>query len=120
MTTQLPRTVASYIQATNAHDAAGFIALFAEDAVVDDAGREFRGLNAIKAWSDHEIFAANVTLDVIDVVDRDGETVVTSKVDGNFDRTGLPDPLFIDHHIKVEGGKIVGLKCRLAKRMPGG
>jgi hypothetical protein len=114
MTTHLPQTVAAYIRAINNHDAAAFIALFPDGAVVNDVGREFRGPAAIKAWSDREIFDARVTLEVIDVADRDGETVVTAKVDGNFDRTGLPDPLILNHHITVEGDKIVGLTCRLA------
>jgi hypothetical protein len=118
MTTQLPQTVAAYIAATNNHDAAAFIALFANGAVVDDVGREFRGLAAIKAWSDREIFDARVTLEVIDVADNDRETVLTTKVDGNFDRTGLPDPVIIDHHIAVEGDKIVSLTCRLAGGKP--
>jgi hypothetical protein len=56
-----------------------------------------------------------VTLEVIDVADRDGETIVTTKVDGNFDRTGLPNPVIINHHITAEGGKIVRLTCRLAR-----
>lgn len=114
MTTTLPETAAAYIRATNNHDAAAFIALFADGAVVNDVGRTFRGRAAIKAWSDREIFDAHVTLEVVDVVDRDGETVVTTKVDGNFDRTGLPDPLIINHHITVEGDKIACLTCRLA------
>ena len=114
MTTQLPKTVAAYIQAINNHDAAAFIALFPDGAVVNDVGREFRGPAAIKAWSDREIFDAKVTLEVIDVADRDGETIVTTKVDGNFDKTGLPDPVIINHHITVEGGKIARLTCRLA------
>jgi SnoaL-like domain len=118
MTTQLPQNVAAYVRAINNHDAAAFDALFADDAVVDDVGREFRGPAAIKAWSDREIFAADVTLEVIDMAERDGETVITVKVDGTFDRTGLPDPLFLSHQFKVEGGKIVGLKCRLAREMP--
>jgi hypothetical protein len=33
------------------------------------------------------------TLELLRVEDRDGTTVVTTKVDGNFDRTGLPDPV---------------------------
>src|SRR6476646_11875244 len=103
MMPQLPPTVAAYIRATNNHDAAAFIALFADGAVVDDVGREFRGRAAIKGWSDREIFDAQVTLEVIDVAIRDGKTVVTSKVDGNFDRTGLPDPLILEHDLMIEG-----------------
>lgn len=114
MTTTLPETAAAYVRTTNNNDPAGFIACFSESAIVHDAGREFRGIAAIKNWSDHEIFGASVTLEVLDVVDRDGETVISTRVDGTFDKTGLPDPLVLDHHIKVEGGKIVGLACRLA------
>ena len=114
MKTTLPQTAAAYVQTINNHDAAAFIALFADGAVVNDVGREFRGLAAIEAWSAREIFDAQVTLEVIDVVERDGETVVTTKVEGNFDRTGLPDPVIIDHHIAAKVGKIVELTCRLA------
>lgn len=115
MTTTLPSTAAAYVQATNNHDSAGFIDCFSENAVVADAGREFQGLAAIKAWSDHEIFGASVTLEVLDVAARDGETVIRTKVDGTFDKTGLPDPLLIDHYLTMEGDKIVGLACRLAE-----
>ena len=118
MTTQLPQTIAAYIRATNNHDAAAFIALFADGAVVNDVGREFRGRAAIKAWSDREIFDARVTLEIVDVADRDGETVVAAKVDGNFDRTGLPDPLILEHDLAVAGDKIIKLTCRLAGEKP--
>jgi ketosteroid isomerase-like protein len=114
MTTQLTPIAAAYVRSINDHDPAAFIALFADGAVVDDVGREFRGRAAIKAWSDREIFDARVTLDVRDVADHGGTAVVTSKVDGNFDRTGLPDPVIIEHHIAVEGDRIVRLTCRLA------
>jgi hypothetical protein len=39
---------------------------------------------------------------------------VTAKVDGTFDRTGLPDPLVLSHHITVKEGKIAMLRCRPA------
>src|SRR5207237_549255 len=113
MTMQLPPTAAAYVRSINDHDPAAFNALFVDEAVVNDVGREFRGPAAIKAWSDREIFEARVTLKVIDIADRDGETVITTKVDGNFDRTGLPDPVIINHHITTQAGKIVGLTCRL-------
>src|SRR5882672_6257553 len=107
MTMQLPPTAAEYVRSINDHDPAAFNALFAEAAFVNDAGREFRGRTAIKSWSDRDIFDAQVTLEVIDATHRDGETVITTKVDGNFDRTKLPDPVIINHHITAEGGQIV-------------
>lgn len=116
MTMQMSPTAAAYIRSVNEHDSAAFIALFANDAVVNDAGREFRGVAAIKAWSDQDIFDAQVTLEVIDVADGNGTTVVTTIVDGNFDRTGLPDPVIINHHFTTEGGKVVGLTCQLAAK----
>ena len=103
----------------NDHNRAAFNALFAATAVVNDVGREFRGSAAVKAWSDREIFTPLVTLEVIDVADQGGATVVTTKVEGNFDRTGLPDPVIIKHHITAAGGKIVGLTCRLGGEGPG-
>src|SRR5947209_19990966 len=114
MKPQLPPIVEAYVRATNNHDASAFIALFADDAVVDDIGREFRGLDAIKAWSDREIFDAQVTLDVIDTAYQDGEIVVTANADGTFYRTGLPDPIILAHHMVVRANRIFRLRWRLA------
>ncbi|MGD9721235.1 MAG: nuclear transport factor 2 family protein [Pirellulales bacterium] len=113
MPTTMPREVADYIRATNQHDGDGFVACFAEDALVNDAGREFRGAAAIKAWCDKEIVAAQVTLDVLDVAEHDRQVIVTTKVDGTYDKTGLPDPLILEHHAVVDGGKIARLTIRL-------
>lgn len=111
----LPSVVAAYVSAVNNHDAAAFLALFADDAVVEDVGRIFRGIDEIKNWSAKEIFAANVTLDVLAALVRDDETILTTKVDGTFDRTGRPDPLFLEHTITVKDEKITRLACGLAK-----
>jgi hypothetical protein len=114
MNTEILTPAESYVRTINGSDAAAFIDLFADDALVDDAGREFRGRDAIKSWSDHDIFAANVTLQVTDETEHDGATIITSIVDGNFDRTGLPDPVIITHRIKAAGNKITAITCRLA------
>jgi len=111
--TKLPRSVESYIRAINAGDAVELHSSFAHDAVVKDVGREFRGAEAIKEWADREIFAVKVALEVMGVAERDGQTVVTVKIEGTFDRTGLPDPLLMDHCFMVVGGKIATLICRL-------
>ncbi len=114
MKTTLSPAAAAYVRATNTHDASAFLACFTDDAVVDDAGREFRGIEAIRAWSNREIMEAQVTLELLAVDGRDGEVTLTTKVDGNFDRTGLPDPLILEHHLRLEGDKIAALTCRLA------
>ncbi len=119
MTTALPEIAAAYVRATNNHDAAAFIDCFTGSAVVHDAGREFRGTDAIKAWSDREIMDAQVTLEVLNVDDKGGEVTITTKVDGKFERTGLPDPVIINHHLTVAGDKIARLTCRLAGEEPG-
>ena len=112
--TRLPQPIATFIRAVNEHDADAFLSCFSNDAVVTDVGREFRGAAAIKEWCDREIFDVNVTLDVIGVAERDGQTVVTVKVDGIFDKTGLPDPLLLNHHFTLNGGKIAAFSSRLA------
>jgi ketosteroid isomerase-like protein len=110
----IPESIEIYIHAINNHDSQAFLACFTDDAVVDDVGREFRGTAAIKEWSNREIFAVNVTFEVIKVAERDGQIIVTGKVDGTFDKTGLPDPLLISHYFTLDGDKIAALTCRLA------
>jgi SnoaL-like domain len=107
---------AGYVHTTNGRNLAGFIALFAEDAVVDDAGRIIRGREAIQAWAASDIFAANVTFDVLGTSGDEGDATITAKVDGTFDRTGLPDPLIMTFQIMAVGGKITKVTCRLAER----
>ena len=114
MTIEMHTAAAAYVASINRHDRDAFNALFADGAAVDDGGRQFCGQAEIADWSQTDIFDAHVTLDVIAVKERDGQTVLTTRVDGNFDRTGLPDPVIIDQHIAIRDGKIVSLTCRLA------
>lgn len=107
---------AGYVRTTNEKNPAAFIALFADDAVVDDAGRIIRGREAIHAWAAADIFKADVTLETLDVIGDEHEATITATVDGSFDRTGLPDPLVMTFHIVSQGGKITKLTCRLAEQ----
>jgi hypothetical protein len=115
---KLPRAVETYIRAINARDADAFQSSFADDAVVKDVGREIRGIAAIKEWANREIFAVNVTLDVMETIAHDGQTIAIVKIDGTFDRAGLPDPLLMEHCFTVAGDKIASLTCRLAGEAP--
>ena len=106
----LPWPIASYLRAVNAGAKADFPASFADDAVVVDVNRELRGLDAITAWASADIFGAHVHFDVLDVTERPGRTIVRVKIDGTFDRTGLPDPLVMNHEFTVAEGKITELR----------
>jgi hypothetical protein len=109
----LPRVIEVFIRAINARDAKAFSSCFSPDAVVKDVGREICGITAIHEWGEREIFAVNVTLEVMSASERAGQTIVTVKVDGTFDRTGLPDPLIMEHCFTVARDKITELTCQL-------
>ncbi len=115
MTRELHQPIEAFIQATNNHNTDGFLATLTDDALITDEGQNYRGLAAIKEWSDERYIGANVALQVSDVIDRNGKSIVTLQVDGDFDKTGLPDPFYMDFHFTLDQNKI----CLLNIRLPG-
>ncbi len=109
MSTKLPQPVAAFIQATNDHDSAAFLGSFTEDALVNDIQREFWGKAAIGKWAEREIFGAKVTMEVVRAVDHYGDLIVTAKLDGEYDKTGLPEPLLLTFYFTLRGDKITKL-----------
>ncbi|WP_194819914.1 nuclear transport factor 2 family protein [Nocardia sp. XZ_19_385] len=83
MSQQLPHAVQQLIDATNAGKIDAFLDGFTADGVVDDWGREFRGPEAIRGWSDGEFLGKQVTLEVTDVATAEPETTVQAQVGGN-------------------------------------
>ena len=114
MNISLPVVADQYVRLINQSQSTDFMQLFSDRAIVEDAGKTIVGRDQIQKWCQSEIFDANVSLDVIDVAEQNGGVVVKTLVDGNFDRTGLPDPLIIEQTILIEGDKIVRLTCKLA------
>jgi len=80
---ELPEPVARAVAAANANDTEAFLACFTPDGVVDDWGRQFRGPNAIRGWSDREFIGVRVSLEVTGVEQRNGATTVTATVGGD-------------------------------------
>jgi len=111
---EMPPAIAAFIEATNAHNTNEFLATLTDSAVITDEGQEYRGIAAIKAWSDERYIGVNVALEAVEVVNRGGQTIVTVKVDGNFDKTGLADPFLMDFHFTPDTRKIAELNIRLA------
>ncbi|WMJ89188.1 nuclear transport factor 2 family protein [Anaerocolumna sp. MB42-C2] len=106
---QIPKAVEIHFQAVNANDPVAFLSIFAENAVVIDAGKEYYGKPDIKEWSDHEYFGVHLRLEVINAVQDAKEIVVTARCDGDYNKVGLPDPLFLDFHFMMDGDKITRL-----------
>jgi hypothetical protein len=85
------------------------MATFADDALVNDAHREFWGTESIRRWVAKEMVGDKVTIEVTEVIDRYGDTIVRGRYDGEFDTTNLPGELILTNYFTVRGGKIVSL-----------
>jgi hypothetical protein len=108
-TVSLPPVVAGHIDAVNAHDEDAIVATFADGALVNDAHREFWGSKAIRRWVAREMTGDQVTIDVTEVIDHHGDTIVRGRYDGTFDKTNLPEELILTNYFTVRDGKIVSL-----------
>ena len=98
--------MAEHIAAVNAFDEDAIVATFADDALVNDARREFWGAEAIRRWVAREMVGDHVT---IEVIDHHGDTIVRGRYDGTYDKTNLPDELILTSYFTVRDGKIVSL-----------
>ncbi len=105
----LPQVIQEHIAAYRRHDAETFMATLAPDALVNDIQREFLGHQAIRAWADKEIFGDNVTLEIEAAFDHFGNTIVRFRVDGDFDKSKLPDPLILTYYFTVQNARICQL-----------
>ena len=79
---ELPIPVAAALEAASAWNTEDFLVAFADDGVVDDWGREFRGREAIRGWSDAEFIGKRVTLRVTGVRTEGDTTTVSAEVGG--------------------------------------
>src|ERR1700685_606985 len=109
MTTDLRGVVADHVAAVNAFDTDAIVATFAEDAYVNDNKREIVGIDAIRRWVEKEMVGDHVTIEVREVLDHYGDTIVRGAYDGEYDKANLPKELILSNYFKVRDGKIVGL-----------
>ncbi|HWY19087.1 MAG TPA: nuclear transport factor 2 family protein [Solirubrobacteraceae bacterium] len=110
-TIALDGVVAELFAAINAFDTDAIMGTFADDALVNDVQREFWGKGDIRRWVEREIVGDKVTVEVADAIQHDGLTIVEGVYDGEYDKTGLPDPLVLTNYITVaeDTGKIANL-----------
>ncbi|HEY2529270.1 MAG TPA: nuclear transport factor 2 family protein [Xanthobacteraceae bacterium] len=101
--------VAAYVEATNSLNLEGLLALFADDALVNDQLRDYWRKPAIRKWAARDIIGQSLTMEVTTVIEHYGNLIVTANVAGKFDMTGLPDPLVHAFYFAVHGDRIVQL-----------
>jgi hypothetical protein len=109
MSQELPVVVAEHIRAVNAFDTDASVATFTKDAYVNDNRREIVGIEAIRRWVEKEIVGDHVTIEVREVLDHYGDTIVRGAYDGEYDKTNLPKELVLSNYFRIQNGKIVGL-----------
>ena len=110
-TIALDGVAAELFAAINAFDTDAIMGTFADDALVNDSRREFWGTRDIRSWVEREVVGDKVTVEVADAIEHDGLTIVQGVYDGEYDKTGLPDPLILTHYVTVaqDTGKIANL-----------
>jgi hypothetical protein len=108
-TATLAPVLAEYVDAVNAFDEDAIAATFADDALVNDVHREFWGREAIRRWAARELVGDRVTVEVTEILDHHGDTVVRGRYDGDYDKTNLPDEPILTSYFTVRDGKIVTL-----------
>jgi SnoaL-like domain len=108
-TIALHGVVADLFAAINAFDTNAIMDTFTDDALVNDVRREFWGKDEIRRWVEREIVGEKVTVQIADAIEHDGLTIVQGVYDGEYDKTGLPDPLILTSYFTVRDGRIVSL-----------
>ena len=106
MSIDLPKPIAIYIDAENRGDTSALDQCFAEDAVVHDERETIQGLAAIKEWKAETKRKYNHTIEPLESVQREGTTVVTNRLTGNFPGS----PIELEFVFTLEGDKIVSLE----------
>jgi hypothetical protein len=105
MTLNLPKPITAYFSADRA-DSEAVVRCFTNNAVVKDEGHTYEGLAAIKEWKTGSSKKYTYTSEPFASEERDGQTIVTSRVSGNFPGS----PLNLRYLFGLEGNKIASLE----------
>ena len=101
----LPKPIAAYFSADRS-DGEAVSRCFTENAVVKDEGHTHKGRAAIKEWKTDASAKYEYTCEPLKCEEKDGKTVVTSHLVGNF----LGSPVDLRFFFKLEGDKIASLE----------
>ena len=104
----LPKPIAAYFLADKADRGDGEVIsqCFTENAVVKDEGHSHKGRAAIKQWKTDVSTKYQYTCEPLACEEKDGQTVVTCRLVGNFPGS----PVDLRFFFTLEGEKIASLE----------
>ena len=105
MSIALPRPIADYFAADKG-DGEAVAHCFTEDGVVRDEARTHEGRAAIAKWREEAAGKYRYTVAPFAIEEKEGRTVVTSKVEGNFPGS----PVDLRYSFTLAGDKIARLE----------
>jgi hypothetical protein len=105
MTLDLPKPIAAYFTADKG-DGEAVSLCFTENAVVKDEGHTYHGRAAIKKWKADVSARYQYTSEPFACEQKDGRTVVTSRLTGNFPGS----PVDLRFFFELEGDRIASLE----------
>jgi hypothetical protein len=105
---RLPRPIEIYFESDKARDAEALARCFTADARVHDEERTHEGLAAITAWRIEARQKYEYTVEPLQAVQRDGKTVVTARVSGNFPGS----PVTLAYAFELDRDQITSLEIR--------
>jgi len=105
----LPAPVAAFMGAMNRGDLDGVVASFAAGALVNDQLHDYLGEAAIRAWAAADLIDDQVRMAVVKLVEVGDNVTVTTHVEGNFDKRGLPEPLVLTLYFNLCHDRIAQL-----------
>jgi SnoaL-like domain len=101
----LPKPIAAYFAADKG-DSETLSRCFTDNAVVKDEGHTYEGRAAIKKWKTDASTKYEYTSEPFACEQKDGKTVVTSRLTGNFPGS----PVNLRYLFELEGDKIASLE----------
>ena len=105
MSIELSRPIAAYF-AADKRDGEAIAQCFTENGVVTDEGHTYRGRSAIQQWKADASAKYDYISEPFASEERDGKTIVTSRLTGNFPGS----PVNLRFFFKLEGERIAALE----------
>jgi hypothetical protein len=106
MVLHLPHAIERYIDLENSGNVDALDECFTSNAVVRDEGHTYQGLASIRQWKAEAKRKYNHTVAPLEVVQRDGATILTARLTGSFPGS----PVTLEFCFELEHGKIATLE----------